>query len=174
MGRTLLMGGCVLSLDRKVGNFRRADVLIENDLIAEVGESIRARDAEVIDATDTIVMPGFVDTHRHLWESLFRGSGSSVAPAGSDCTADDVYAATLIGLLGAAEAGITTVVDWSEVPSGGAHRSGAPSPCGRWAPHRVRQCIVRLAGGEPERRGNLTTDLLCGRAGATRRMGDGS
>jgi 5-methylthioadenosine/S-adenosylhomocysteine deaminase len=118
MSRTLLVGGCVLSLDRKVGNFRRADVLIEDDLIAEVGESIRTRDAAVIDATDTIVMPGFVDTHRHLWESLFRGIGSSVAPAGSDCTADDVYAATLIGLLGAAEAGITTVVDWSEVSSG--------------------------------------------------------
>ncbi|HWL50072.1 MAG TPA: hydrolase, partial [Acidimicrobiia bacterium] len=73
MSRTLLVGGCVLSLDRKLGNFRRADVLIEDELIAEVGESIRARDADVIDATDTIVMPGFVDTHRHLWESLFRG-----------------------------------------------------------------------------------------------------
>jgi 5-methylthioadenosine/S-adenosylhomocysteine deaminase len=124
MGRTLLMGGCVLSLDRKVGNFRRGDVLIEDDLISEVGESIRARDAEIIDATDTIVMPGFVDTHRHLWESLFRGIGSSAVPAASQCTADDVYAATLIGLLGAAEAGITTVVDWSEVPSG-AHTQAA-------------------------------------------------
>ena len=118
MSRTLLVGGCVLSLDRKVGNFRRGDVLIEGDVIAEVGESVRARDAEVIDATDTIVMPGFVDTHRHLWESLFRGNGSSVATAASECTADDVYAASLIGLLGAAEAGITTVVDWSEVSTG--------------------------------------------------------
>jgi len=116
MSRTLLVGGCVLSLDRKVGNFRQGDVLIEDDVIAEVGESVRARDAEVIDATDTIVMPGFVDTHRHLWESLFRGNGSSVATAASEGTADDVYAASLIGLLGAAEAGITTVVDWSEVP----------------------------------------------------------
>ena len=118
MSRTLLVGGCVLSLDRKVGNFRRGDVLIEDDVIAEVGESVRARDAEVIDATDTIVMPGFVDTHRHLWESLSRGNGSSVATAASEGTADDVYAASLIGLLGAAEAGITTVVDWSEVSTG--------------------------------------------------------
>ena len=118
MSRTLLVGGCVLSLDRKVGNFRRGDVLIEDGLVSEVGEKIRARDAEVIDATDTIVMPGFIDTHRHLWESLFRGFGSSVAAAGSDCTADDVYAASLIGLLGAAEAGITTVVDWSDVSTG--------------------------------------------------------
>ena len=118
MGRTLLVGGCVLSLDRKVGNFRRGDVLIQDGLISEVAESIRARDAEVIDATDTIVMPGFVDTHRHLWESLFRGIGSSVSPPASECSADDVYAASLIGLLGAAEAGITTVVDWSEVSTG--------------------------------------------------------
>jgi 5-methylthioadenosine/S-adenosylhomocysteine deaminase len=118
MSRTLLVGGCVLSLDRKVGNFRRADVLIEDDLIAEIGESIRTRDAEIIDATDTIVMPGFVDTHRHLWESLFRSTGSSVAATASESTADDVYAASLIGLLGAAEAGITTVVDWSEASTG--------------------------------------------------------
>lgn len=118
MSRILLEGGCVLSLERKVGNFRRADVLIEDDVVSEIGENLRARDAEVIDAIDTIVMPGFVDTHRHLWESLFRGHGATPTVAGSDYTADDVYAATLVGLLGAAEAGITTVVDWSEVPIG--------------------------------------------------------
>jgi 5-methylthioadenosine/S-adenosylhomocysteine deaminase len=117
MSRTLLVGGCVLSLDRKVGNFRQADVLIEDDLVAEVGESIRTRDAEVIDATDTIVMPGFVDTHRHLLGSLFRGLGDTPSVTESHYTPDDVYASTLIGLLGAAEAGITTVVDWSGLTS---------------------------------------------------------
>ena len=76
MSRILLEGGCVLSLERKVGNFRRADVLIDDDVVSEIGENLRARDAEVIDASDTIVMPGFVDTHRHLWESLFRGRGA--------------------------------------------------------------------------------------------------
>jgi 5-methylthioadenosine/S-adenosylhomocysteine deaminase len=118
MSRILLEGGCVLSLERKVGNFRRADVLIEDDVVFEIGENLRARDAEVIEAGDTIIMPGFVDTHRHLWESLFRGRGDEATVSGSDLTPDDVYAATLIGLLGAAEAGITTVVDWSEVPVG--------------------------------------------------------
>jgi flagellar hook-basal body protein len=73
-----------------------------------------------IDATGTIVMPGFVDTHRHTWTSLFRnlGDGASseaeaVERAADHFSPDDIYAATLIGLLGAAEAGITTVVDWT-------------------------------------------------------------
>ncbi|MGB7860576.1 MAG: amidohydrolase family protein [Acidimicrobiia bacterium] len=118
--RVLIKGGCVLTLDKSVGNFRQADVLIENDLISEIGTGLRSRDAEVVDGTDTIVMPGFVDTHRHLWNSLFRNLGTQAAIAGPEVYGalykpDDVYAATLIGLLGAAEAGITTVVDWAEL-----------------------------------------------------------
>jgi cytosine/adenosine deaminase-related metal-dependent hydrolase len=118
MSRTLLQGGCVLSLDRKVGNFHQADVLIDGDRISEIGPDLRARDAEVVDATDTIVMPGFVDAHRHVLESLFRGLGDAKTVSHSGYAPDDVYAATLIGLFGAAEAGITTVVDWFDLTVG--------------------------------------------------------
>jgi cytosine/adenosine deaminase-related metal-dependent hydrolase len=118
--RILLSGGCVLTLGAKTPNRTQADVLIEDGLVAEIGSGLRARDAEVVVATDTIVMPGFVDTHRHAWTSLFRnfGEGPSEGETASGELGDhfepeDVYAATLIGLLGAAEAGITTVVDWS-------------------------------------------------------------
>ena len=119
--RTLLSGGCVLTLGAKTPNLTQADVLIEDGVVAEVGSGLRARDAEVVDATDTIVMPGFVDTHRHVWTSLFRNLGEGHAGGESAMSSaigdhfepEDVYAATLIGLLGAAEAGITTVVDWS-------------------------------------------------------------
>jgi 5-methylthioadenosine/S-adenosylhomocysteine deaminase len=116
--RTLLRGGCVLTLGAKTPNFASADVLIEDGRIAQVSPGLRARDAEVVDATDTIVMPGFVDAHRHVWESLFRNLNGSPAASpevyGSHFGADDVYAATLVGLVGAIEAGITTVVDWFE------------------------------------------------------------
>ncbi|MFW6090373.1 MAG: amidohydrolase family protein [Actinomycetota bacterium] len=120
MTRTLIKDGCVLSMDPRIGNHYEADVLLDGDTIAEVATGIRARDAELIDARDAIVMPGFVDTHRHVWESLFRNLGdpaNAALPAAyaPHCTADDVYAATLVGLLGAAEAGITTVVDWCEL-----------------------------------------------------------
>ncbi len=119
--RVLIKGGTVLSLDRAVGNMTTSDVLIEDGTITEVGPGLRARNAEVIDATDTIVMPGFVDTHRHTWHSLFRNTilePSPISPAtiGPHHSADHFYAATLIGLLGAVEAGITTVVDWADIP----------------------------------------------------------
>lgn len=126
--RVLVRGGCVLTLGARTANFAQADVLIEDDRVAEVGPGLRARDAEVVDATDTIVMPGFVDTHRHAWKSLFRNLGGSVEEAmaiGQHYQAEDVYAATLVGLLGAVEAGITTVVDWSDLPIGGGHTEAA-------------------------------------------------
>lgn len=118
--RFLLRGGCVLTLGAKTPNLAQADVLIDAATIAEVGPGLRPRDAEVVDATDTIVMPGFVDAHRHAWTSLFRNAGSAVGGkeptiAGGHYGSEDVYAATLIGLLGAIEAGITTVVDWPDV-----------------------------------------------------------
>ncbi len=124
MGRTLLRGGCVLTLGQRSGNHPRADVLIEDDRIVEVGADLRVRDAEVVDAADTIVMPGFVDTHRHLWKTLLRNTGVAGTPAQALAAADahgrllqpdDVYAATFVGLLSAVETGITTVVDHADV-----------------------------------------------------------
>ena len=79
-GRPILIkGGCVLSLDRAVGDFERADVLIEGGKISAVRPNVDAPNAEVIDASKAIVMPGFVDTHRHMWQGFLR----NVLPDGS-------------------------------------------------------------------------------------------
>ena len=75
----LLKGGCVLSLDRAVGDFEQADVLIEGKKISAVQPNISAPNAQVIDAENRIVMPGFVDTHRHMWQGFLR----NVLPDGS-------------------------------------------------------------------------------------------
>jgi 5-methylthioadenosine/S-adenosylhomocysteine deaminase len=122
-GKIIIKGGCVLSMDKSVGNHIVADVLVEDGRVSEVGPGIRARGAEQIDAADTIVMPGFVDTHRHAWKTLFRNLGGGgagenpVGPAiyGPHHRPDDVYAATLLGLVAGVEAGITTIVDWSDI-----------------------------------------------------------
>jgi cytosine/adenosine deaminase-related metal-dependent hydrolase len=124
--RVLIKGGTVLSLDRAVGNLTAADVLLEDGRISEVGPALRARGADVVDASDTIVMPGFVDTHRHLWRSLDRRIDATFGtPVPGGYSADDVYAATLTGLLQAAAAGITTVVDWCDVHGEGGHVDAA-------------------------------------------------
>jgi cytosine/adenosine deaminase-related metal-dependent hydrolase len=70
--RLLLKGGVVLSLDTRVGDFEKGDVLIDGKLIADVGPSISAPDAEVVDCSGTIVMPGFITTHHHQYETLQR------------------------------------------------------------------------------------------------------
>lgn len=122
--RTLIRGGCVLTLGAGTPNHPEADVLIDGDRIAEIGTTVRARDAEIVDASGCIVMPGFVDAHRHLWQTLLRHGGATgtggpasdlAATYGERYRPDDLYAATLIGLLSAVEAGVTTVVDWCEL-----------------------------------------------------------
>src|SRR5215475_8742111 len=70
--RILMRGGVVLSLDPKVGDFEKADVLIDGKRIAEIAPTISASDAEIVDCTGTIVMPGFITTHHHQYETLQR------------------------------------------------------------------------------------------------------
>ena len=70
--RVLLKGGTVLSLDPQVGDFERGDVLIEGKKILAVGRDLTAT-AFVVDAGGMIVMPGFVDTHHHQYETILRG-----------------------------------------------------------------------------------------------------
>ncbi|MEW4428339.1 amidohydrolase family protein [Paenibacillus illinoisensis] len=122
----LLKNGCVLSMDARIGQFNRADVLIQDSLIAVVQPNIEVSDADVvvIDASDMIVMPGLVDTHRHMWESLVKTAGTNwslpvylqnlyYGAMGSKLRPQDSYIANLLGSLEALNAGVTTVLDWS-------------------------------------------------------------
>jgi 5-methylthioadenosine/S-adenosylhomocysteine deaminase len=70
--RILLRGGIVLSLDPKVGDFEKADILIDGKSIADIAPNVSAPDAEVVDCSGTIVMPGFITTHHHQYETLQR------------------------------------------------------------------------------------------------------
>jgi 5-methylthioadenosine/S-adenosylhomocysteine deaminase len=124
-GRLLITGGTVVSMDPKVGDLRRGDVLIEDGVIAEVAPAIEAADCEVIDATDMVVMPGLVDPHRHLWYSAVRGLGMDTTLQGlieglwpklaANYTAEDLYVAERAGAVDALQHGVTTVVDWCHV-----------------------------------------------------------
>jgi cytosine/adenosine deaminase-related metal-dependent hydrolase len=133
--RILLKGGCVLTLDPDIGNYRTGDVLIEGSKIASVGPRLRVSDAEVIDASDMIVMPGFIDTHRHIWEGIlkniapdalleeyFRDILGVLAPV---YRPQDAYAGNLVSALGAIDAGVTTLLDWSHIQNTSEHTDAA-------------------------------------------------
>jgi len=122
--RILLKGGTVITVDPNLGDIPDGDVLIEGDTIAEVGTDLSA-EAEVIDATGNIVIPGFVDSHRHTWETAIRNCApnatlddyfvevlDSFAPL---YRPEDVYASNLAGALECINAGITTLLDWSHI-----------------------------------------------------------
>ena len=123
--RVLLRGGHVLSMDPEVGDVFGGDVLIEDDTIAAVGTELDVGDAEILDAQDCIVIPGFVDSHRHTWETVIRGIAPDVSLAGYfDLVIDqlapayrpeDVYAGNYLGSLEAIDAGVTTLLDWSHI-----------------------------------------------------------
>ncbi|MFD2415086.1 amidohydrolase family protein [Amycolatopsis pigmentata] len=122
--RTLLLsGGIIVTCDDRHQVLWPGDVLIADGKIAAIGRDLDVTDAERIDVSGRIVMPGLVDTHRHTWQSVVRNIAS-------DWTLDqylaglhtglsryfrpeDTYAGNLIGALEALDAGITTLLDWS-------------------------------------------------------------
>src|SRR5262249_56058732 len=71
-GHYLIKGGAVLTVDPALGTLPRADVAVRDGRIEAIGVDLSAAGAEVIDASDTIVMPGFVDTQYHMWSALGR------------------------------------------------------------------------------------------------------
>src|SRR6266700_5450910 len=134
--RYVIRGGSVMSMDPKVRDLPQGDVLVEGKKIKAIAPSINASNADVIDATGRIVMPGFIDTHHHQFETALRsfladgvlindGSGS---PSGSTTYFEfillkfapvyrpqDVYINELFGGLSQLDDGVTTVHDVSQI-----------------------------------------------------------
>ena len=135
--RILLKGGLVLSLDPQVGDFANGDVLIEGRKILAVGWNLNAA-ALVVDARGMIIMPGFVDTHHHQYETILRGilaDGVLGSPGDRKKTyqgviqgvftpvyqPEDAYISELVASLNQLNAGVTTTVDTSQVSHTPAH-----------------------------------------------------
>jgi 5-methylthioadenosine/S-adenosylhomocysteine deaminase len=129
----LIQGGHVVTVDPNLGDVVDGDVLVRDGVIAEVGPHLTAStsDAEVIDARGRLVIPGLVDTHRHVWQGAISGFTPQMTGAGYEPavlrgiaprhTPDDIYAGTLWGALQALDAGITTIGDWAHNLQSAAH-----------------------------------------------------
>jgi 5-methylthioadenosine/S-adenosylhomocysteine deaminase len=85
MARELLLrGGYVVTLDNSIGDLPEGDVLIRDGQIAAVGRNLSTstQDLEVSDATGRLVIPGLVNTHRHVWQGAIGGSTPQMTGAG--------------------------------------------------------------------------------------------
>ena len=144
--KTLIRGGHVLSMDAAVGNHAKADVLIEGSKIVAVAPRIDAADAAVIDATGHVVMPGFIDTHHHQFETALRSilADAILVNDGRPESAanyyewmlqkfsvlyrpEDVYISELFGSISQIDAGVTTVMDVSQIHHSPEHSDAAIS-----------------------------------------------
>ena len=121
MNRKLIKDGHVISMDPKVGT-GAFDILVEDDRIGVVESHLKAQDAEVIDASGCIVIPGLVNAHMHTWQTALRGVASNWtlpqyfrsvhAGLATLFTPDDLYIGTLVGALNQLNCGTTTLGDW--------------------------------------------------------------
>jgi len=122
MRRVLIKAGHVISMDPSVGDLAGADILVEGDRIAAIAHRIETSDAEVIDASRMIALPGFINGHLHTWQTGLRGVASDWTVAqymqamhrglATLYRAQDIYIANLLGALNQINCGATTVVDW--------------------------------------------------------------
>jgi cytosine/adenosine deaminase-related metal-dependent hydrolase len=120
----VLRGGTVLAMDDAGQVLPGCDVLVTGDTIAAIGPALTVPDGTAeIDAAGGIVMPGMVDTHRHMWQTAMRGYGADwtltqyfvwyYLESGKHFRPEDVYAGNLLAAIEAIDAGVTTCVDWS-------------------------------------------------------------
>jgi 5-methylthioadenosine/S-adenosylhomocysteine deaminase len=152
-GTFIVKGGAVITVDPNLGTLPQADVLVRDGVIVEVGSDLDANGAAIIDGTDMIVMPGFVDSHYHMWSTLGRNFisdyGFEYFPAKWATSAlygpDDFYNSVLLGLAELANGGVTTVHNWS-------HNNRSPKHLdAELNAHRDSSLRARYSFGHPDR-----------------------
>ncbi|KEO72284.1 hypothetical protein EL17_16160 [Anditalea andensis] len=121
-GNYLIKNAHIITMDDQIGDFPNGDLHLNNGIIKAVGENINAEAAEIIEAKGMIVIPGFIETHWHMWNSIFRsmavddpGEGyfDTRTEIGGHFTPDDMYNGNLLSVTEALFSGITTVHDWN-------------------------------------------------------------
>ncbi|MFJ3831066.1 amidohydrolase family protein [Streptomyces sp. NPDC090046] len=133
VGPTVLLRGAslVLTMDPALGSgplgaLDKADVLMRNGTIASVGTGLRPPPGtRIVDASGKLVMPGFVDTHTHLWQAVIRGGCTDgdlfgwftrcTDPQRGRLTPEALHSFVRLAALDAVQSGVTTLVDWVDI-----------------------------------------------------------
>jgi len=132
---TLLRNGTIITAAVAGECLVGVDIMVSHGVIAAIGKDLDAGDAEVVDVAGRIVLPGFVDTHRHTWQSVIREIASDWSLTeylaglhtglSQHFRPEDTYAGNYVGALEALDSGITTLVDWSHNLATPAHADAA-------------------------------------------------
>jgi 5-methylthioadenosine/S-adenosylhomocysteine deaminase len=123
-GEFVIRGAYVMTMDPALGDMAGADVHVKDGTIVAVGKALKAPGALVLGGERMIVLPGLVETHWHMWNTLLRGfSGDRreetyfpmVSALGKFWTPADTHQGTRLGAVEALQSGITTVHNWSHM-----------------------------------------------------------
>ena len=119
--RSLIRGASIITMDAQ-GDLPQGDILITGETLTEIAPRIHVDDAEVIDGSGYIVIPGLVNAHMHTWQTALRGLASNWtlleyfrkmhAGLATVFEPQDLYIATLVGALNQINCGTTTLADW--------------------------------------------------------------
>ena len=122
-GEFVIRGATLLTMDRTIGDLARGDVHVRNGAIVAVAPEIHAPILASVDARGMICMPGFIDTHWHLWTSVCRpiiriddpklGYFPVTNRLGPHYEPQDSYRSVRLGLAEALSAGATMVHNWA-------------------------------------------------------------
>src|SRR5580692_2305302 len=135
-GRTLFKNGTIVTMDPRMPNLSTGDVLVDGSRVAAVGMNLQVDDAEVIDATGSVVMPGLIDAHHHMWlgamrrmmpdvDDLFAYIGVVAETLGAHYRPLDMYLSTKLTAVASLDAGITTIIDACHSSRSPAHTDAA-------------------------------------------------
>ena len=173
--RIVLKHGHVITMDPTTGELPHTDVAVQDGVIVAIGKDTdaAASGGELVDVRGAVVMPGFLDAHRHVWQAPLRGIGHDMS-LGAYLTVvlgriapryrpADLRLSALLGAVEALDAGVTTVFDWCNATLSAEHadagieglaQAGIRAVFGHGNPDDERD-VVRLAG----RTGLVTTAL---------------
>ena len=121
MARTLIRGATIITMDAQ-GDLPRGDVLVTGDCITDIAPHLHVDDAQLVDGTGCILIPGLVNAHMHTWQTALRGLAANWtlleyfknmhAGLATVFGPQDLHIATLVGALNQINCGTTTLVDW--------------------------------------------------------------
>jgi cytosine/adenosine deaminase-related metal-dependent hydrolase len=133
--RLLIKDSQVITLDPNLGDLPLASVLIEGSRIVDIAPDIPVGDAEVIDGAGKIVLPGLIDSHRHMWQGVIRNIGADstlteyfakILPStGVHFEPEDVCIGNLMSAVDAIDSGVTTLLDWCHIVNTPEHADAA-------------------------------------------------